>query len=98
MNQQHLQSLGVWVPRIALGTVELGLPYGFGYDGDESQPTFPQAERLVHAALDAGIRVIDTARAYGDSEQILGRALANRRNELILATKVGPLQLEGRSD
>lgn len=98
MNQQYLRSLGVSAPCIALGTVELGLPYGFGFDGKETQPTFHQAERLVHAALDLGIRVIDTARAYGDSENILGRTLGTRRNELVLATKVGPLELEGRSD
>jgi 1-deoxyxylulose-5-phosphate synthase len=98
MKQRLLKSLNVSVPQIALGTVELGLPYGLGVDGETTRPTFEQAERLVHAALDKGIRFIDTARAYGDSEEILGRCLAGRRAELILTTKVGPLPLEGRSD
>lgn len=98
MKQCSLKSLGVDVPQIALGTVELGLPYGFGLDGETTQPTFEQAARLVHAAFDCGIRFIDTARAYGDSEDILGRCLAGRRADVILATKVGPLHLEGRSD
>jgi len=93
-----MKSLSVSVPQIALGTVELGLPYGLGVDGEVTQPTFEQAERLVHAALDKGIRFIDTARAYGDSEEILGRCLAGRRADLVLATKVGPLLIEGRSD
>jgi aryl-alcohol dehydrogenase-like predicted oxidoreductase len=98
MKQRLLKSLNVSVPQIALGTVELGLPYGLGVDGETTRPTFEQAERLVHAALDKGIRFIDTAPAYGDSEEILGRCLAGRRAELILTTKVGPLPLEGRSD
>ncbi|MES2391625.1 MAG: aldo/keto reductase [Acidobacteriota bacterium] len=96
MKQRVLKSLGVTVPQIALGTVELGLPYGLGVV--ETKPTYEQAERLVHAALDKGIRFIDTARAYGDSEEILGRCLAGHRSELILTTKVGPLPLAGRSD
>ena len=98
MKQRIFKSLGVAVPQIALGTVELGLPYGLGVDGASSQPSYEQAERLVHAALDKGIRFIDTARAYGDSEEVLGRCLGGRRSGLILATKVGPLVLEGRSD
>ena len=98
MKQRLLKSLNVSVPQIALGTVELGLPYGLGVDGEAKQPTFEQAERLVHAALDKGIRFIDTARAYGDSEEVLGRCLAGRLADLVLTTKVGPLVLEGRSD
>jgi len=98
MKQRFLKSLGVTVPQIALGTVELGLPYGLGVDGASEKPTYEQAERLVHAALDHGIRFIDTARAYGDSEEVLGRCLGSHRSELILATKVGPLALDGRSD
>jgi aryl-alcohol dehydrogenase-like predicted oxidoreductase len=98
MRQCFLKSLDVSTPQIALGTVELGLPYGFGLDGETAQPTFEQAARLVHAALDCGVRFIDTARAYGDSEDILGRCLEGRRSEVILATKVGPLHLEECSD
>jgi len=98
MKQRLLKSLNVSVPQIALGTVELGLPYGLGVGGEVKQPTYEQAARLVHAALDKGIRFIDTARAYGDSEEVLGRCLTGRRAELTLATKVGPLSLEGRTD
>lgn len=48
-----------------------------------------QAESLVHAALAAGITLIDTARGYGASEERLGRSLAGRRPEAVLVTKVG---------
>lgn len=74
MKQSFLKSHDVSTPQIAMGTVELGLPYSFGLDGETSQPTFEQAARLVHAALDCDVRVIDTARAYGDSEVFLAAA------------------------
>src|SRR6185437_13710272 len=44
--------------------------------------------RIIHKALDAGINLIDTADAYGDSEEIAGRALKGRRDNVVLATKV----------
>jgi aryl-alcohol dehydrogenase-like predicted oxidoreductase len=56
--------------------------------------------RMVHQALDAGINFVDTADVYsaGESEQIVGKALAERRDEVVLATKVhfrmGPGQNE----
>ena len=50
----------------------------------------------VHAALAAGINFFDTAPAYGegDAEEILGEALAGRRREVVVATKVRPTDLE----
>jgi aryl-alcohol dehydrogenase (NADP+) len=45
--------------------------------------------RMIHKALDAGINLIDTADAYGDSEVVVGRALKGRRDDVVLATKVG---------
>jgi len=61
----------------------------------------PQAEAesiaTVHAALDAGVNFFDTAEGYGagDSELILGRALAGRRHEAVIASKVGRANLSG---
>ena len=47
------------------------------------------AREVVHAALDAGVTFFDTAEMYGSgrSEEYLGKALAGRRNEVVLATK-----------
>ena len=45
--------------------------------------------RIIHKALDAGINLVDTADAYGDSEEIVGRALKGRRDNVVLTTKVG---------
>jgi len=45
--------------------------------------------RVIHKALDAGINLIDTADAYGDSEEVVGQALPGRRDDVVLATKFG---------
>ena len=57
-----------------------------------------KAERIVHAALDAGINYFDTADLYGRgrNEELLGKALGNRRQDIILATKVGNHWTDGR--
>jgi aryl-alcohol dehydrogenase-like predicted oxidoreductase len=87
MPLRTLGRTGVQVSAFALGTVELGLDYGITAPGQGNRPTQDTAIRLVHRALDAGINLIDTARVYGDSEEILGLALKNRRGKVILATK-----------
>jgi len=43
--------------------------------------------RIIHKALDSGINVVDTAEAYGDSEEVVGKALQGRRDDVVLATK-----------
>ncbi len=49
--------------------------------------TQAEADRVLHYALDRGIRYVDTAPAYGDSEEKLGKAIRSRRHEYVLATK-----------
>jgi len=83
------------VSKLALGTVELGMDYGIPTPGYFGRPTETDAIRLVHTALDQGINLIDTARAYGESEQILGKALCDRRGGVVLATKVIAHQPDG---
>ncbi|GIJ25461.1 aldo/keto reductase [Micromonospora qiuiae] len=64
---------------------EDGQPYGWGeVDDDESV-------RAIHAALDGGVAFFDTASNYGagHSERVLGRALAGRRDRVVIATKFG---------
>jgi aryl-alcohol dehydrogenase (NADP+) len=45
--------------------------------------------RIIHKAIDAGINVVDTADAYEDSEEVVGKALEGRRDDVVLATKFG---------
>jgi aryl-alcohol dehydrogenase-like predicted oxidoreductase len=51
----------------------------------------PEARRIIDRALDAGITVLDTANSYndGESERVVGRAVAGRRDRFTIATKVG---------
>jgi len=76
------------VSEISLGTVEIGLDYGVAADGHAKRPSEQEAARLLHGALDSGINLIDTARVYGDSEDIIGRVLRHRRDQFILCSKV----------
>jgi aryl-alcohol dehydrogenase-like predicted oxidoreductase len=80
MEHRHLGRTGVSVSKLCLGAMMLG---PWGTDGDEGI-------RIIHAALDAGVNFIDTADAYsaGGSEEIVGRALRGRRDEVVLATKL----------
>lgn len=77
---------GLNVSAISLGTVELGMDYGL--PGSSARPSTADAEKLIHHALDSGINHLDTARAYGDSETIIGAALGPRRRDVIITSKV----------
>ncbi len=59
-----------------------------------------EAERIVARALDRGVRVFDTANAYndGESERILGRAVASRRADVTIASKVGFARSGGKPE
>ncbi|MEV5826819.1 aldo/keto reductase [Spirillospora sp. NPDC052242] len=63
--------------------------------GRAGNPDHDECVRIIHRALDAGINVIDTADVYGgegESEQIVGKALRGRRDDVIVATKFnGPM-------
>lgn len=66
-------------------------PYGLGALGFATaiSPDPDNSIRIIHKALDAGINLVDTADAYQDSEEVVGRALKGRRDHVVLATKVG---------
>lgn len=88
MKYRRLGRTGFEVSQISLGTVEIGMPYGIAHNGHVPVPDERAAARLLNHALDIGINFIDTARAYGESEAIVGRTLRHRRNEFFLASKV----------
>ena len=67
-------------------------PYGLGammFATSVGNPDPADSARMIHKALDAGINLIDTADAYGDSEEVVGKALRGRRDDVVLATKFG---------
>jgi aryl-alcohol dehydrogenase-like predicted oxidoreductase len=87
MKTRTLGRTGLQVSEISFGAVEIGLAYGIPVEGKIEKPSEQEAHAVLNAALDMGINFVDTARAYGDSEEIIGRNLKSRRKEYILATK-----------
>jgi aryl-alcohol dehydrogenase-like predicted oxidoreductase len=74
-------------PELVLGSVQLGLAYGVA--NRTGKPPRSAALSLVRRATEAGIRVFDTARAYGEAEERLGAAFAGRNFATV--TKLSPL-------
>ncbi|WP_326834880.1 aldo/keto reductase [Amycolatopsis rhabdoformis] len=72
------------VGAIGYGAMSFANPYGqSGYDPDAA------AREILDRAAELGVTMIDTADGYGDSEEILGRAIAGRRDDFAVATKFG---------
>ncbi|WP_433476078.1 aldo/keto reductase [Spirillospora sp. CA-142024] len=82
MRYRTLGRTGIKVSPYALGAMMFGAAIG-NTDHDDSI-------RIIHRALDAGINFVDTADAYsrGESEEIVGKALKGRRDDIVLATKL----------
>ena len=80
MRTKQLGKHGPEVPVICLGAWPLG--GGMGELPDQ------QVFDTVHAAIDCGVNFIDTAEGYRTSESVLGKALAGRRDQVVLATKL----------
>jgi len=80
MRYRSLGRTGIKVSPFALGAMM------FGAIGN---PDHDESIRIIHKALDAGINLIDTADVYsnGESEEIVGKALQGRRDDVVLATK-----------
>ena len=78
MEYRNLGRTGVRVSQFCLGTMMFGRSTG---EADSI--------KIIHHALDHGINFVDTANAYaaGESERIVGKALAGRRERVVLATK-----------
>jgi aryl-alcohol dehydrogenase-like predicted oxidoreductase len=82
MKRRHLGATGMSVSDSCLGTMMLG---------SWGNPDHAESIRIIHTALDAGIDFVDTADVYseGETEEIVGEAIKDRREEVILATKFG---------
>jgi len=94
MNKRLLGRTGIKVSEISFGGVEIGLPYGIGVDSQEGMLAESEAIKLLHAALDNGVNFFDTARMYGKSEDIMGKAFKDRRDEVVICTKCKHLPID----
>lgn len=89
MERSRLGKTGLEVSRLGFGGVEI-----------DRGPEVTQAvvDELLNSAIDAGLNLIDTAAAYGDSEQLIGSAIAARRKQVVLLSKCGALERFTRYD
>lgn len=85
MNKRRIGTSDLYVSEVGLGCMSLGT--------DENK-----AIRLIHEALERGINYLDTADLYdrGLNEQFVGKALKGKRDQIVLATKVGNRWEEGK--
>ena len=87
MVRRQLGRTGFAVAPIALGTTKFGRNTDVKYPASFALPTMQEIAELFDSALKLGVHLIDTAPAYGESEQRLGALLESHRDE-ILTSKV----------
>ena len=92
MKHVELGTTGIRTSCLGLGTVELGLPYGLS---KEPPPADNVCIELLHEAVAGGISYIDTAAAYGRSEELVGYAFGGRADRPTIATKVALRDKQG---
>jgi len=97
MRYTNLGNTGLKVSRLCIGCMSFGGPDAEGFEWSLG---YEDSKKLIGRALDLGINFFDTADVYsnGRSEQIVGKVLEGRRNQVVLATKVGLPTGEGRDD
>ncbi|MCY4146870.1 MAG: aldo/keto reductase [Chloroflexi bacterium] len=97
MRYRQLGKTDLRLSELSLGAAALGMPYGLGAGSAGGMPPPPDSESvaLIHHAIDQGINFFDTARVYGRSEELLGKALRGRRQSVLVATKVSCLGEDG---
>jgi aryl-alcohol dehydrogenase-like predicted oxidoreductase len=89
MLKRNLGDTGITVSPIGLGTVKWGRNQGVKYPEEFELPSDAVILDLLATAKECGINLLDTAPAYGCSEERLGKLLQGQRDQWILSTKVG---------
>jgi aryl-alcohol dehydrogenase-like predicted oxidoreductase len=87
--RKHIANTGIAVSPLGLGTVKLGRDKAVKYPEGFKIPDDYQALDLLALAWDLGINLIDTAPAYGNSEERLGKLLPQLPRDWVIATKAG---------
>lgn len=97
MVHRRLGHSGLELSPIGFGAFKIGRNQGIKYAHEYELPTDEEVSRLVNGVLDLGINYIDTAPAYGTSEERVGRALRHRKADFLVSTKVGETFRNGKS-
>ena len=84
MQYRNLGSSGLKVSAVGLGTNQFG-----------GKVDLETAKDILAAAMDAGVNLIDTADVYrsGRSEALIGKAMKNRRDDVVIASKIPPMTM-----
>lgn len=85
------------VSRLGFGSFKIGRNEGIKYPSGYELPSDSAVSTLLNGILDLGCNLIDTAPAYGLSEERIGRAISHRRDDFFLSTKVGETFENGQS-
>ena len=93
-----LGATGLKVSALGLGTVKLGRNQGVRYPEQFEIPDRRHAAALLAQAQELGINLIDTAPAYGESEERLGSLLEGSRDQWVICSKVGEEFFDGKSN
>lgn len=83
------------ISKLTLGTVQLGMPYGVA--NRSGQPDTSYSHQLLQFALDMGICTLDTARTYGDAEQVIGSCANRQAFTCISKFKLSPEAIDNPS-
>ena len=102
--KRTLGKSGLEVSALGMGCWAIGGPWDWAQPGEERRPAGwgqiddEESVRAIHAALEAGVNFFDTAANYGagHSEQVLGRALQGKRDQVVIATKFGHIVNEAQ--
>jgi aryl-alcohol dehydrogenase-like predicted oxidoreductase len=89
MEKRSLGQTGITVSALGLGTVKFGRNQGVKYPRDFDLPDDAALAELLALAKNSGINLLDTAPAYGTSEERLGVLLKGQRKDWVIAGKVG---------
>ena len=97
MVRKRLGQTDLLVSPIGFGAFKIGRNTQTKYPASYALPDEHEVARLLNGVLDLGVNYIDTAPAYGISEQRIGETIAHRRDEYVLSTKVGETYEDGQS-
>ena len=97
MEKRAFGNTGMWVSPIGLGTVKIGRNQQVKYPQAFEIPDDDAVKKLLNTALKLGVNLIDTAPAYGNSEERLGKLLPGKRADWHIVTKVGEEFINGQS-
>jgi len=97
VTRRCLGRTGFVVSPVGFGSFKIGRNQKTKYPNEYALPDLQATERLLGSLLDLGINYIDTAPAYGLSEERIGQTISHRRGEFVLSSKVGETFEDNRS-